>query len=73
MVSYRLDHKFERKTHKSIEIVFLSQEFWGNVYTQECVETEQDRKLSDARRDTWAHTSLGATVGQSWQSTSSND
>ena len=34
-------------------------------------EVKQDRKLSDARRDTWAHTSLRATVAHSLRSTSS--
>ena len=32
---------------------------------------QQDRKLSDARRDTWAHTSPPATVALSLQSSSS--
>ena len=32
---------------------------------------QQDRKLSDARRDTWAHTSPPAIVAHSLRSTSS--
>ena len=35
------------------------------------LQIQQDRKLSDTRRDTWAHTSPRATVAHSLRSTSS--
>ena len=34
-------------------------------FTNSGIIIEQDRKLSDARRDTWAHTSPGATTAPS--------